>query len=163
MGRFYVASIEDFDVTAANTDQDMFEIQAPSTGIVVIHSWRLFQTSDVGDAAEEILEIETVRGDGTVTTGSGGITVTPQPLDNGDAAPSSTVKGENTTRMAVGTGTLDVLEKFGFNVRVPLEVIYTPELRPIITPSDRWTLSIADTVVDTITVSASVLFEEIGG
>lgn len=160
MGRIYVANFEDIAVTAA---QDLFEIAAPSTGIVVVHKWSLFQTTDVGDAAEEILELETVRGDGTVTSGSGGASVTPEPIDNGDGAAGSTVERNNTTRMAVGTGTLDLLEKYGWNVRIPTEVIYIPELRPVITPSDRWTLSLNDAPADSITCSGMVVFEEIGG
>ena len=91
MGRYYVCQFEDVAVTAA---QDLFEVAAPSTGIVVIHKWVIFQTTDTGDAAEEILEIETVRGDGSVTSGSGGSTDTPEPIDNGDAAAGSTVESE---------------------------------------------------------------------
>ena len=85
MGRIYVGHFEDVAVTAA---QDLFELLAPSTAALAIHKWTLFQTTDVGDAAEEILELETVRGDGSVTSGSGGSTVTPQPIDNGGAAPT---------------------------------------------------------------------------
>lgn len=160
MGRIYVANFEDVSVTAA---QDFFEIAAAATTAIKIHKFTIMQSSDVGDSAEEILELETVRGDGSVTSGSGGSTPTAQPVDNGDAAPSATVEANNTTRMAVGSGTLDVLEKYGWNVRIPLEVIYTPECRPTVTPSDRWTLSLNDAPADALTCSGSVVFEEIGG
>jgi len=156
----YTAQFNEVAVTAA---QDLFEIAAPSGGVVIIHEWSILQNTDVGDAAEEVLRIETVRGDGTVTSGSGGSTVTAQPVDNGDAAPGSTVEANNTTRMAVGTGVLDILRQYGWNIRVGLEKIYTPETRPVITPSDRWTLSLDDTPADSITMSGSILFEEIGG
>lgn len=160
MGRLYVANFEDVAVTAA---QDFFEIAAPATAAVKIHKWTIMQSTDVGDSAEEILELETVRGDGGVTTGSGGSTPTPQPIDNGDSAPASTVEANNTTRLAAGTGTLDLLEKYGWNVRIPMEVIYPPEQRPVITPSDFWTLSLNDAPSDSITCSGSITFEEIGG
>lgn len=160
MGRMYVANFEDIAITVA---QDLFEIAAPADGIIIIHDWLVMQSTDVGDAAEEILEIETVRGDGSVTSGSGGASVTPEPLDNGDPATGATVERNNTTRMAVGTGVLDVLRKYGFNVRMPLEVIYPPKSRPIITPSDRWTLSLNDAPADSITCSGHVTFEEVGG
>lgn len=160
MARRYTAVFEDITITAA---QDLFEIAAPSTGIVKIIKWSVFQTTDVGDTEEEILEIETVRGDGTVTSGSGGAAVTPQPIDNGDGAAGSTVERNNTTRMVVGTGTLDLLEKYGFNVRMPIEMVYTPEEQPVVSPSDRWTLSLNDAPADSITCSGMVVFEEIGG
>ena len=159
MGRLHIAQFNEVAVTAA---QDLFEIAAPATGIVKIHSWSILQNTDVGDAQDEILRIETVRGDGTVTSGSGGSTVTAQPLDNGDTAPGSTVEANNTTRMVVGTGVLDTLEQFGWNVRVGLEKIYTPETMPVVSPSDRWTLALDDTPADSITMSGHVIFEEIG-
>lgn len=160
MGRFYTAQFNEVAVTAA---QDLFEIAAPSTGIVIIHEWSISQNTDYGDAQDEVLRIEEVRGDGTVASGSGGSTVTPQPNDNGDGAASSTVEANNTTRMAVGTGVLDILRQYGWNVRVGLEKVYTPETRPVIAPSDRWTLSLDDTPADSITISGHVIFEEIGG
>lgn len=160
MPRRYIAKFSDVTVSAA---QDLFEIAAPSTGIVRVLEWAISQNSDVGDAEEELLRIEEVRGDGTVTSGSGGSSVTPQPIDNGDAAAGSTVEANNTTRMAVGTGTLDELQQYGWNVRVMLEKIYTPETCPVITPSDRWTLALDDTPADALTVSGHVIFEEIGG
>ena len=160
MGRMHIAEFEDVAITAA---QDLFEILAPATCIVKIHEFSLFQSTDVGDAAEEILEIEMVRGDGSVTSGSGGSTVTPQPVDNGDAAPTVTVEANNTTRMVVGSGTLDAIGKFGWNVRIPLEKIFTPETRPVVAPSDRWTLGLNDAPGDSLTCSGHVVFEEVGG
>lgn len=160
MGRMYTAVFEDVAVTAA---QDLFEILAPATGIVYVWKWSIFQTSDVGDTQEEILQIECVRGDGSVTSGSGGSSVTPQPVDNGDAAAGSTVEANNTTRMVAGSGTLDNLEQYGFNVRMPLDMVYIPEERPVITPSDRWTLSLNDNPGDELTMSGMVKFEEVGG
>jgi len=160
MGRMYTTKFADTAVTAP---QDLFEILAPSNAVIIIHEWSILQNSDASDAEDEVLRIETVRGDGTVTSGSGGGTDTPQPIDNGDSASGATVETNNTTRMVVGTGALDVGPQYGWNVRVGLEKIYTPETRPIITPSDRWTLSLDDTPADEITMSGSITFEEIGG
>ena len=55
MGRLYTAQ---FSAVAVSAAQDLFEIVAPSDAIVKIHNIRLGQTSDVGDAAEEILLIK---------------------------------------------------------------------------------------------------------
>lgn len=160
MSRFYTTK---FSAVAVSAAQDLFEILAPALGAIIIHNWEVFQTSDVGDAAEEILRITVTRGDGAVTTGSGGSTHTPQPVDNGVGVSGAVVEINNTTRMAAGSGVLDELEEHGWNVRSPLKEIYTPELRPVITPTDRWTLSLPDAPADSLTMSGYITYEEIGG
>lgn len=160
MGRMYTAQFSAVAVTAA---QDLFEIAAPADAVVVIHEWGIFQTSDVGDAQEEILRLETTRGVGAVTSGTGGTAPTAQPIQDGDAAFGGTVEVNNTTRMAAGSGTLETLAQHGWNVRVPFEKIYTPQQMPVISPSNRWTLALPGAPLDSLTVSGYVVFEEIGG
>jgi len=159
MGQIYDAIFQAVAVTAL---QDLFEILAPSDAAVIIHGWEMLQTSDVGDAEEEILQIETVRGLGS-TTGSGGTTVTTQAKEEGFSAAASIVEANNTTRLTAGGGSLEILESFGWNNRIPLEKIYTPETRPIISPSDHWTLSLPVAPSDEFTMSGKVTFEEVGG
>jgi len=161
MGRMYTAVFKNIAVAAA---QDLFEIAAPSDAVVVIHDWKLSQTTETGDAAEEQLLLTTNRGVGTVTSGSGGAAVTPQPVSDGDPAFGGTVERNNTTIMAAGTGTLETdLEVHAWNVRVPYQQIYTPETRPVISPGNRWTLEMESTPADSITMSGTITFEEIGG
>lgn len=161
MGRLYTAAFKDIAVTAA---QDLFEIAAPSDAVVVIHEWFLVQKTETGDAAEEMLLLTTNRGVGTVTSGSGGAAVTPQPISDGDPAFGGVVERNNTTIMVVGTGTLETdLEVHAWNVRVPYARIYTPETRPVISPSNRWTLELETAPADSITMSGFITFEEIGG
>lgn len=157
--RIYTAS---FKAVAATVQQDFFEIAAPSTASVLVHGWLLNQSTETGDAAEEMLQVITNRGEGTTTTGSGGSTLTARPLSRGDAAAGSTVKANNTTKMAAGTGTLVELECHTWNVRVPYQFWYTPETRPLIRPSDRWTLELETTPADSVTISGTIWFEEIG-
>lgn len=159
MGRMYTVQVNGVSVTAA---QDIFEVLAASDILTIVHGFSLFQTSDVGDAAEEILRLETVRGVGAVTSGSGGTVPTAQPVDDGDAAFGGTIEANNTTRMAAGAGSLETLEQFGWNVRIPIVHFYTPELRPIITPANRWTLSLPAAPADALTTSAMLWLEEIG-
>lgn len=158
--RLYTAQ---FNGVAVSALQDLFEIAAPADAVVKVHDWTVFQTSDVGDAAEEILRLETVRGIGSVTSGSGGSSVTAQPTEDGDTVFGGTVEANNTTRLAVGTGTLETLEQYGWNVRLPMEKVYTPETRPVISPSNRWTLSLPAAPADALTMSGTVTIEEIGG
>lgn len=161
MGRMYTAVFKSIAVTAA---QDLFEVAAPTDAIVVIHDWTLSQSTEVGDAAEEMLVLTTNRGVGTVTSGSGGASVTPSQIEDGDTAFGGTVERNNTTILAVGTGTLETdLEVHCWNVRVPYQKIYTPETRPSISPGNRWTLELETAPADSVTMSGVITFEEIGG
>jgi hypothetical protein len=161
MGRRYTAVFKGIAVTAA---QDLFEVACPTDAVTIIHSWTLSQSTETGDVAEEMLVLTTNRGVGTVTSGSGGATVTPQPTEDGDAAYGGTVERNNTTIMAVGTGTLEAdLEVHAWNVRIPYQKIYTVEERPVISPGNRWTLEMESTPADSITMNGTLVFEEIGG
>lgn len=158
MGRMYMTQVPAVAVTAA---QDFWEILAATAKPIRIHGWGLMQTTDLGDAQEEVLRVNEVRGVGTVTSGSGGTSPSVHPIDDSDAATAATVEANNTTRMVVGTGTLETLSERGWNIRIPLEVIYTPEMRPKIMPGDRWTLGLVAAPADSITVSQWICFEEI--
>lgn len=160
MGRKYTCIIPNAALTAL---QDLIEILAPSDAIVKIHDIHLYQKSDVGDAAEEILTLESVRGVGAVTSGSGGSTITPQPAEDGDAAFGGTVERNNTTRMAAGSGSLETLAEYGWNIRVPFDKIFTPETMPVISPGNRWTLALPAAPADSITLGGTITIEEIGG
>jgi len=159
MGQFYDATFPSIAVTAL---QDFFEILAPADAIIIIHGFEIFQTSDTGDSEEEILEFETVRGLGA-TTGSGGATITPNPTMEGYAASGTVTKRNNTTRLTAGGGSLKTLEKFGWNNRIPLQQIWTPETRPVISAGDFWTLSLPVGPNDELSVVGKLTFEEIGG
>lgn len=158
MGRIYQTMTAAVAVTTAI---DLWEILAATAKPVRVHNWSIFQTTDVGDAAEEVIRINEVRGVGTVTSGSGGTSPTVHPLDDNDAATAATVEANNTTRMAAGTGALETISERGWNIRIPLEVIYTPETRPRVNPGDRWTLGIVAAPADSITISTSITYEEI--
>ena len=157
MGRMYTAQ---FNGVAATAQQDLFEIVAPSTAIVVIHDLRLGQTTELGDAAEEQLLL--LMKSGQTTTGSGGSAPAKVASSLGDAASGATVAANNTTKATAGT----IVTHGGFppiwNIRVPFEKIWTPECRPILAPSRRWTFELATTPADSITLSGSVTWEEIG-
>lgn len=157
MGQIYDAIFEDIAITVA---QDLFEILAPSDAIVIVHGFEIYQTTDFGDAEEEILNLETNRGLG-VTSGSGGAAVTPHAKEEGFAAPGSTVERNNTTQITGGT--IETLEKFGWNVRIPLAQIWTPETRPIVSAGDTFVLALPTAPADSLTCSGKITFEECGG
>lgn len=148
---------------AVTAQQDFFEIRASANSAVIIHGWALSQSTETSDAAEEMLQLTTNRGTGSVTSGSGGTTATVNVLRRGDTAFGGTVEVNNTTKLAVGTGTLTTdLETYAWNIRVPLVFWYTPESRPIILPNDYWTLELETTPADSVTISGTVFLEQIG-
>ena len=156
MGRMYRASFSKVSVTAA---QDLFEIVAPADAVVVLHGFRFSQSTDVGDAAEEILNIAVKTG--ATTSGSGGSSVTPVPSSLGDAAFGGTVEANNTTKAS--NGTIVMHDPVGMNVRVGVDVVYTPEERIVLSPSARMTIELIDAPTDALTMSGVAVFEEIGG
>ena len=157
MGRMYTVL---FKAVAVTAQQDFIELTAPSDSILKIHEWELSQVTEVGDAAEEQLQVTVNRGIGS-TSGSGGSAATPQPLDDGDAAAGFTAEVNNTTKMSVGT--IEEIFPQCWNVRMPFTRIYTPETRPVVGPSELWTLELETTPADSITISGYVTVEEIGG
>jgi hypothetical protein len=156
MPRLYTVVFSSVAVTA---QQDFFEIAGPSDAITVVHDWMLTQSTEVGDAQEEGLSILVKRG--ATVAGSGGSTPTPSPIEFGDVAYGGVTKVNNTTK--ANTGTIATMGSYNWNVRVPFQFIYTPETRPVLSPSQRLTIELATTPADSITVSGTITFSEIGG
>jgi len=155
MSRIYTAQFNGVAVTA---QQDFFEIVAGSAEIVVIHELCLSQLTEVADAAEEMLLI--LLKSGSTTTGSGGSAPSKVAQLFGDAASGATVAANNTTK-ATG-GTIVTHHAWNWNVRVPFQMIWTPETRPVLAPSRRGTVELATTPADSITMAGYLVWEEIG-
>lgn len=155
--REYVAI---FKGVTINASQDLFEITAPADATVRVYEYRLWQVSDVGDAQEEILSLDWVRGKGT-TSGSGGTTVTPQSVSDGHPAFGGTVEANNTTPQSGGTK--DIVGVNGWNIRQPDGEIFLEKYRPEASPGDRIALFLVDPPADAIVASGMVRFVEIGG
>lgn len=160
MGKMYTAATAESAQTAA---VDLFELTAPSTRIVYIHAIEIAQNTEVGDSAEESLALLFKRGSSGSTSGSGGSSVTPAPVDANAGSAGSTVEMMNTTAAVAGGGTLTTLVATAFNVRSsPVQWIFTPEMRPVVSPSERFIIGLGDTPADSITWSVTVWFEEVG-
>lgn len=155
MGQLYSAVFTGVAVTA---QQDFFELNAASTKAVRIHRVVIGQSSDAGDAQAEVLAISFVRG--YTTSGSGGSAPTPQKLATGLAAAASTVEVNNTT--VANTGTASVLESDTFNAQVGYRYQPTPEERIELAPSERLVVRLGTTPADSLTMSGTLVFEEIG-
>lgn len=153
-----------FKAVAVTAQQDFFEVKSSANATTLVHGFVLSQSTETGDAAEEMLQLTTNRAFGSSpTSGSGGTAPTPTTRRRGDAAFGGTVEVNNTTKIAAGTGTLTTdLETFTWNERVPFVFWYTPEARPMILPGEYWTLELETTPADSVTISGTIYLEQIG-
>ena len=155
MSRVY--SIE-FDGVAVSAAVDFFEVVPAANKPFVVHAIYLSQSSDVGDAAEEILRVRLISGH--TTTGSGGAAATPRPLDVVDAAAGATAATNNTTIASVGTAIN--LHSDTFNIRTGWVYIPTPETRPRISVTDsRLVIRLMAAPADALTMSGTIYIEEL--
>lgn len=158
MGRLYQVPIP---FVAQTAQIDLFELTAASSKPCRIHEIKLYQSTEFGDAQEEQLTLKLKRAFGSVTSGSGGTTPTPVPIDPNDAAAGLTAEVNNTTKLVVGTGTITDERLFSWNVRMPFEQIFTPETRPYIASGEKKVLELTATPADSITIGGHVLVEEL--
>jgi hypothetical protein len=155
MSRLYALTFQNVAVTAA---VDFFEVQPADDKPVRLHGVCIGQSTEAGDAQDEMLRWAVLRG--FTTSGSAGGTASVKPLAPGDAAASFTGEVVNTTLAT--TGTPDVLHADCFNVRAGLQFWWTPECRPVCTQAQ--TLIVVRLVAapaDSITFDGTLLVEEL--
>lgn len=155
MGRMYSA---EFSKVEVSLDQDVFEISPADEKPVAIHALFLAQSSDVGDAAEEILNFKIMRGH--TSSGSAGSSSTPAPLNPVDAAAGAAVEVNNTT--IATTGTIVDLHSDSFNIRSGLQLVFAPDQRPVTTQANTTVVvRLLEDLVDVVTMSGTIYFEEL--
>lgn len=151
MGRVYAVPWSGQAIAEA---RDLFDFTPASDRPVKIHAIFVSQNSDVGDAAEELLLVQIKR---NTTGGSGGGTVTPVALHEGDAASGITsVEVYNNTQATGGT----VIHAEYFNIRTGLQLIFTPDMMPHFEGSTQGTISLS-APGDSLTMSGTLYYEEI--
>lgn len=152
MGRMYAATRIAHAVTTSN---DVYEITAPASNAVVIHSIFLGQSSDAGDAQAEMLKVQISR---HTASSSGGTTVTPLRLS--DATQGIAFGGTVEASNAWVVTNAVILEET-FNVQAGWYYTPTPEERIVVPPSGRIAVSMG-LPADSITMSSRIIFEAIG-
>lgn len=139
-----------------NANVDLLEIVAPTAAKWIILGFDIGQTSDVGDAAEEILAL-TLKS-GQTTSGSGGSTSTPVPTDCVSSVGSGgAAEQANTTKASAGT--IITHGTFHWNVRMPLNVVFTQEQQIILPAARRATLEIP-AATDSLTIAGQMWVQE---
>lgn len=155
MSRVYTIQ---FNGVAVSAQQDFFEVVAASTKAVQLLEVHLSQTTELGDAQEEALLV--LVKSGQTVSGSGGSSPTAVPLELGDAAFAGSCEVNNTTK--ANTGTIVTHFAWAWNIRVPLDIIFTPECVKTLAPSARMTVELGTTPADSITMSGYIVVRELG-
>lgn len=144
-----------FDAIAITTATDLIHGTVTAEKAVELIEFKVCQTTDLSDAAEEVLRIGLFRG---VTGGSGGTAMTEVPLNGGDAASSLVLLAHNSS-ISTGGSQIDL---DGWNIRMPFLWCPVPEARPIINASlDPFTFRLMAAPADSITCSGSLKWQEL--
>lgn len=155
MGHIYSAL---WDNKAVTTAIDLFELTVSADRPCVFHQLDVYQTSDLGDAAEEVIRIGVYRGS---TGGSGGTAITETRYVDGDAPANLAAVIEYATGGTSSTGGT-LIHNLGWNVRIPTQFIWTPELRPRCDAGeDPISVRLLAAPADSITMGACLIWEEI--
>jgi hypothetical protein len=159
LGRLYTVQFNSVAVTAV---QDLFELVVPSDAVMVLRSIRITQESDAGDSASEQLAFQIKRGVGS-TSGSGGTVPSVNKIQTGDAAAGITAEANNTTQAIAGGGSLTTLLEECENIHAGWLHAPPPDERFIFSPSEVCIIALQTTPADSLTMSGTVVVEEIGG
>ncbi len=136
------------NISAAFSAQiDIFELLSSSTQPLDLLGWEIMQTTEVGDAQEEVLTLVLKRITGAPTSGSGGGTPTGRSTVPGGTV-GATLETGNTTKLTGGTS--EELSRFGWQLRQAHLYQPTPDEIITIAPATRLVLELATTPADQI-------------
>ena len=148
-------------ITNAGGNADLLEVLPASNKPVRLVGWSLGQTSEIGDSAEEAIRITVQRFPATVTSGSGGSSVTPVAPDGNDTAAGFTAECNNTT-VATTNGTAVVLEEHSWNIRSsPWERHIPEDRRPRAVSGEALIVRMESTLSDDIAANLTFHLEEL--
>lgn len=149
----------EFEAVAVTAQVDFFELTPADDKPVEIIGLFLSQSTEVGDAQDELIRYRVIRGH--ATSGSGGAAPTPRPVNRSDGASGFAAETNNTT--IASTGTPLNLHSDTFNVRAGLQ-LWLPD-------GCEWSCSQTDTTVvvrlmaapaDSVTFSGTLYVRELG-
>lgn len=137
------------------TTVDLFHVTAATDNPVTLAAMEVYQTTELGDAAEEVLSIALARG---VTGGTGGTALTEVNFgDGGGSTVTAAVVGLNTTVSTAGT----IMAHMGWNVRIPFFWCPIPELRPRVDATqDPIVFRLLAAPADAITIGGAIYWFE---
>lgn len=152
-----------FVAVAVTAQQDLIYLKPAADKIIILEAVYIGLsggTADAGDAQEELLDIEIIRVPATVTVGSGGSSMTPNPLLVNDSAAGVTARINDTVK-ATTSGTLKVLHADGMNTRVPYAYVPPPENRHVVANAEALVVRLNTTPNDSILLSGTAYIREL--
>lgn len=158
MGRMYSVS---FAATAETAAFDAFELTPADDKPIKLHSIVISQTTEFGDAQDEMLSVTITRGGTAMTSGSGGSAPTAIPLDSSaEAAAGCTAEVLNTTQGSFTGGV--VVHRDAFNVRAGWQYRPTPEERIGVSQANGGVIVAISAPADSTSFIGTLIFEEQG-
>lgn len=155
-GRIYRIPMVRTSISAA---VDLAEILTAATQMLWVHEIEVGQSTDVGDAQEEMLQLAWRVGNTTPGTGgNSGVVATPQMP--GDPASGLTIGTFRTTKATGGTVLTNPI--WDWPVRMRFEKIFTPEIQLLLPPSTRGCLELVVAPNDVIVLSGTITVEIVG-
>lgn len=151
MGRLYAITLSQAAITTAI---DLFQVEPAADQPVWIRYIEVSQGSDAGDAEAEMQEIEFRNYGTTAITTDASV----KWGDNASIAFGGVAKS-NQTRVTTGSS---LIYASAYNVQVPYIWIPTPELGIFVRGGDLFTVSLPTAPADSITMSGTMIFEEVG-
>jgi hypothetical protein len=160
----YTVSFQNITANNADGNHDWFEIDPAADKPVEVLAIFLGNSSDFGDAQEEILRTSFVYMSGGTFTSGGEASTTARPLDPQDGAASAAYESFNSNgTVATTTGTSVIRHADAFNVRTGLQYIFLPEMRHKCDSAAQSALLIRNdsTVADDITFDGCMYVREL--
>lgn len=148
-----------FTPTAETVAMDLCELVAADDRPIRILGFRVFQTSEVGDAQDEQILVQWVRGN--TTSGSGGAAAATLATGKMGHEPTSGFTQEVGNTTAASAGTAVVCYSSGWNVRAPLEVTLTEKQQFGTDQGLGFLVLRLGAPVDSVTMGCSVDVEEL--
>lgn len=149
-----------FSASAFTTATDIFEFTPVVDRAIILYGLSIGQTTDLGDAQEEVLMIGLYR---DATAGSTGTAATEYAYNN--SAASGTVQTAVVSNRGTASTGGTLIEIIPWNIRVPLFWCPIPEMRPkfsnIAAEGPTSTFRLIAAPADSITISATMWWAEI--
>ena len=156
MPRTYAVTFEGVTVTSAGGDTDLFEFTPADDKPIELVGLIFATSSELGDAAEEIIRFQVSRGH---ATSSNGTSATPTPLDPIDTAAGFTA--EYNGRTIASTGTNVAIHSDMFNVRSGYQMWWPDGCGPRATQANTMmTVRMMAAVADDVTMSGTAYIRE---
>ena len=155
MARTYAVT---FNAVAVTVACDQFEITPADDKPCEIVAIYLSQTTEAGDAMDEMLGVQIIRG--FTSSGSGGSAATPAPLLPADKAAGFTAEVNNTT--VATTGTTTTLHSDAFNVRAGWCYIPPLDARPVVNQGNTSLVVRTTAPADSVTFNGTMIVRELG-